>query len=56
VIECTFVMAGFVPAIRVSVATLQDVDARHKAGHKDSKKRSGESAASTVGCATFTLT
>ena len=26
---------GFVPAIHVFVARLQDVDARHKAGHDD---------------------
>jgi hypothetical protein len=32
----TLVMAGLVPAIHVFYrATLQDVDARHKAGHDD---------------------
>jgi hypothetical protein len=33
----TPVMAGLVPAIHVSVEVCKDVDARHKAGHDQSK-------------------
>jgi hypothetical protein len=39
------VMAGLAPAIHVFVGgQFKDVDARHKAGHDDSKERSAEAA------------
>jgi hypothetical protein len=34
-------MAGLDPAIHDFLATKQDVDARHKAGHDEKKERAG---------------